>query len=76
VAQHGSWNRTEPIGYQVVRVRFDDAGNPEGWEVFAEGWLQQGSAIGRPVDIAELADGSLLVSDDFAGVIYRISYAE
>ena len=74
VAQHGSWNRTEPVGYQIVRVRFDDAGNAVGKEVFASGWLDDGGAVGRPVDIAELPDGSLLVSDDFAGVIYRISY--
>jgi len=74
VAQHGSWNRTEPVGYQIVRVRFDDAGNAVGKEVFASGWLEDFDAVGRPVDIAELPDGSLLVSDDFAGVIYRISY--
>ncbi len=74
VAQHGSWNRTEPVGYQIVRVRFDDDGNAVGQEVFASGWLEGFDAVGRPVDIAELPDGSLLVSDDFAGVIYRISY--
>ncbi len=74
VAQHGSWNRTEPVGYQIVRVRFDDDGTAIGKEVFASGWLEDEDAVGRPVDIAELPDGSLLVSDDFAGVIYRISY--
>ena len=57
-----------------MRVRFDEAGRPVGREIFAEGWLQQGRAWGRPVDIKELDDGSLLVSDDHAGVIYRISY--
>ena len=76
VAQHGSWNRTEPVGYQIVRVKFDSEGNPTGTEVFADGWLDdEGFSYGRPVDIEELPDGSLLVSDDFAGVIYRISYA-
>jgi glucose/arabinose dehydrogenase len=74
VAQHGSWNRTEPIGYRIMRIRFDAAGNAVGKEVFADGWLKAGKAVGRPVDIAELADGSLLVSDDFAHVIYRIWY--
>lgn len=75
VAQHGSWNRTTPIGYRIMRVKFDDEGNPTGKEVFADGWLDDGgSAFGRVNDIEELPDGSLLVSDDFANVIYRISY--
>ncbi len=74
VAQHGSWNRTSPVGYQIMRIRFDDDGNAVGKEVFADGWLQGGSAVGRVTDIAELPDGSLLVSDDFANVVYRISY--
>ena len=74
VAQHGSWNRTEPVGYQIVRIKFDDDGNAVGEDVFADGWLKDGSAVGRPVDIAELPDGSLLISDDYADVIYRISY--
>ncbi len=76
VAQHGSWNRTEPVGYRIMRIRFDDEGNAVGKEVFADGWLSDGAAVGRPVDIEELADGSLLVSDDFANVVYRISYGE
>ncbi|HKJ61930.1 MAG TPA: sorbosone dehydrogenase family protein, partial [Hyphomicrobiales bacterium] len=74
VAQHGSWNRSTPIGYRIMRVKFDKDGKPTGKEVFAEGWLEGDDAIGRPVDIAELPDGSLIVSDDFAGRIYRISY--
>lgn len=76
VAQHGSWNRTVPDGYRIMRITFDDEGNPTGAEPFATGWLEDGSAIGRPVDIAELPDGSLIVSDDFANVIYRISYGK
>ena len=76
VAQHGSWNRTEPVGYQIMRVRFDGKGDPVGTEVFASGWLKDGNAVGRPVDIAELPDGSLIVSDDFADVVYRISYGK
>ncbi len=74
VAQHSSWNRTVPAGYRIMRVRFDAAGKPVGKEVFAEGWLQGEEAWGRPVDIKELPDGSLLVSDDYVGAIYRISY--
>jgi len=76
VAQHGSWNRTSPVGYRIMRVRFDSAGNAKSKEVFAEGWLKNGVASGRPVDINELPDGSLIVSDDYAGVIYRISYGQ
>ncbi len=74
VAQHGSWNRTSPVGYRIMRIRFDDKGLPTGKEVFADGWLQGDDASGRPVDIKSLPDGSLLVSDDYANVIYRISY--
>lgn len=74
VVQHGSWNRTSPVGYRIMRILFDDEGNATGKEVFADGWLNNGSAVGRPVDIEEMADGSILVSDDFANVIYRISY--
>lgn len=74
IAQHGSWNRTVPDGYRIMRVRFNKAGRPVSKQIFAEGWLQNGSAWGRPVDIKELPDGSLLVSDDRAGVIYRITY--
>ncbi len=75
VAQHGSWNRSSKIGYRVMRIRFDDQGKAVGKEVFASGWLVGQRAWGRPVDIKELADGSLLVSDDFVGAIYRISYS-
>ena len=74
IAEHGSWNRTVPIGYRVALVRLDDAGNPISYEGFAEGWLQNGQAWGRPVDIEQLPDGSILVSDDLAGAIYRIRY--
>jgi glucose/arabinose dehydrogenase len=75
VAQHGSWNRSEPIGYRIMRVRFDEEGQPTGKEVFVDGWLgADGQAWGRVVDIAELPDGSLLVSDDFGGLVYRITY--
>ena len=69
VAQHGSWNRTEAVGYRIMRIRFDDDGNAVSKEVFADGWLKGQIAVGRPVSITELPDGSLLVSDDFANVI-------
>lgn len=72
IAEHGSWNRSEPIGYRVMVVRLQGS-EVKGYEVFAEGWLQDGEAWGRPVDVLQMEDGSLLVSDDFANVIYRIS---
>lgn len=75
VAQHGSWNRTVPDGYRVVHVRFDDDGRTTGYETFADGWLNpDGSKWGRPVDVKALPDGSLLVSDDRLGAVYRITY--
>lgn len=75
VAQHGSWNRSTKVGYQVVRVRFDDTGKAMGYEPFISGWLRpDGSVTGRPVDLEELPDGSLLISDDKAGRIYRVTY--
>ena len=74
VAQHGSWNRTIPDGYRVARVKFDRQVRALSFEHFAEGWLVKGRAWGRPVDVKELADGSLLVSDDRLGAIYRITY--
>ncbi len=75
-AQHGSWNRTEPAGARVMVTFIDDEGNAT-MEPFAEGWIDEnGEYDGRPVDVAQMKDGSLLVSDDFANAIYRISYSE
>ncbi len=73
IAEHGSWNRSDPIGYRITLVRLD-GNRAVKYEPFAEGWLQGGRAWGRPVDIVEMPDGSLLVSDDENGVIYRITY--
>jgi glucose/arabinose dehydrogenase len=75
-AQHGSWNRTTPVGYRVMFTRLNEDGSAASSEPFAEGWLDSstGEAYGRPVDVAQLPDGSILVSDDYAGAIYRISY--
>jgi len=75
-AQHGSWNRTEPVGATVMVTYIDDEGNAE-MEPFATGWLDaNGEYLGRPMDVAQLRDGSILVSDDLAGAIYRISYGQ
>ncbi|MFQ5704001.1 MAG: PQQ-dependent sugar dehydrogenase [Gemmatimonadales bacterium] len=73
IAEHGSWNRVPPSGYRITRVRLDGDTAVE-YEVFADGWLKWGASWGRPVDILMLPDGSLLVSDDRAGMIYRITY--
>ncbi len=74
IAEHGSWNRTKPIGYRVTFVELE-GDKAIRYETFAEGWLQDdGTRTGRPADVLELPDGSLLVSDDFGDCIYRISY--
>lgn len=72
-AEHGSWNRSSKIGYRVMRTRLDGS-RVEAVEPFATGWLQGESDWGRPVDVQVMPDGALLVSDDAAGAIYRISY--
>ncbi len=73
IAEHGSWNRSTPIGYRITLVTLQ--GNiATDYTVFAQGWLQGAGAWGRPVDLLVMPDGSLLVSDDRAGVIYRIWY--
>ncbi|MFB3902999.1 MAG: sorbosone dehydrogenase family protein [Acidobacteriota bacterium] len=73
IAEHGSWNRSVPIGYRVTLVRLEGNKAVE-YKVFAEGWLQGDDAWGRPVDVLVMPDGALLVSDDEMGVIYRITY--
>lgn len=72
IAEHGSWNRSNKIGYRVMVVHVDREGRATEYEEFATGWLQGEDSWGRPVDVMERADGSLLVSDDLRGVIYRI----
>jgi glucose/arabinose dehydrogenase len=75
-AQHGSWNRTQPVGARVMFTALDPDGSAKETVPFAEGWLvpETGEYLGRPVDVAQLADGSLLVSDDLVGAVYRIWY--
>lgn len=75
IAQHGSWNRSTPLGYRVMVSTMDANGKLAKAVPFAEGWLQtDGTVTGRPVDVQLMPDGSMLVSDDYKGVIYRISY--
>ncbi|MGZ5111097.1 MAG: PQQ-dependent sugar dehydrogenase [Usitatibacter sp.] len=74
IAEHGSWNRTKKTGYNVSRVVLDDKGKIVKYEPFATGWLQGEEFWGRPADVQVAPDGSLLVSDDVAGAIFRIAY--
>lgn len=74
IAEHGSWNRTEPIGYRITMVS-PDGNRAASYKIFIEGWLDGNRSWGRPVDIVELPDGSILISDDTAGAIYRVSYS-
>ena len=75
-AQHGSWNRTRPIGARVLFTSLKSDGTADKTEIFAQGWLDEstGTYRGRPVDVAPMKDGSLLISDDYAGAIYRVTY--
>lgn len=76
IAKHGSWNRSKKSGYDVVKVEIDANGKVIGEKPFASGWLNEATqeVWGRPVDVQELPDGSLLISDDVANCIYRVSY--
>ncbi|NNF76407.1 MAG: sorbosone dehydrogenase, partial [Rhizobiales bacterium] len=74
-AQHGSWNRTEPVGARVMFTSVNEDGSVGETKPFAEGWIDEnGEYLGRPVDVAQLRDGSLLVTDDLVGAVYRIWY--
>lgn len=74
ICEHGSWNRSVPNGYRVSLVRFQN-NKPYKYETFCGGWLQSSGVWGRPVDSLIMPDGSMLISDDYAGAIYRISYS-
>jgi len=74
IAEHGSWNRSRKIGYRVMLVRIDPNGKALAYEPFAEGWLDGERVWGRPADVSVGPDGSLYVSDDGSGTIYRIRY--
>ena len=74
VSYHGSWNRSVPTGYKVVRIKLDSKGNYLGTEDFITGWLTSSGALGRPVDILVQPGGTMYISDDKAGVIYKVVY--
>jgi glucose/arabinose dehydrogenase len=73
IAEHGSWNRSTPVGYRVSFVRIE-GGRATSYEPFASGWLKGSGASGRPADVLVMPDGALLISDDKAGRIYRVTY--
>jgi glucose/arabinose dehydrogenase len=75
IAEHGSWNRSSKSGYRITLVRIEN-GKAVGYEPFATGWLQGQQAWGRPADVVVAPDGALVVADDTAGAIYRISYQQ
>ena len=74
IAQHGSWNRAKKLGYRVLFLSVDPDGKNPKEQVFAGTWLDDQKILGRPADVLQAPDGSLLVADDQAGAIYRISY--
>ncbi len=74
IAEHGSWNRSEKVGYRLSLVRLNGEREAVGYEPFATGWLQGDANWGRPVDVGQMPDGALLVSDDQTGTVYRITY--
>jgi glucose/arabinose dehydrogenase len=78
VAEHGSWNRDPAAGYRVMVILLDETGKAVGYEPLVEGWLQEGwlgaEISGRPADVLQMPDGSLLISDDKDGMIYRLRY--
>jgi len=74
IAEHGSWNRSEKIGYRITKVTLQN-GEAVSYEPFIDGWLQENESVwGRPVDLLQLPDGSVLISDDHSGTIYRLTY--
>ena len=75
IAEHGSWNRSHKSGYRITLVKLEGS-KAVSYEPFLTGWLQGEAAWGRPVDVQEMPDGDLLISDDFAGAIYRVTYSK
>jgi glucose/arabinose dehydrogenase len=76
LARHGSWNRTKKFGGDILVVHLKGDGTVKSTEVFLTGFIENNNYIGRPVDVEMIEDGSMLVSDDWNGAIYRISYGQ
>jgi glucose/arabinose dehydrogenase len=75
IARHGSWNKTKKIGGDIVVAMLNSDGTVKSWTPFVTGFLQDNKYIGRPVDMLQMPDGSLLISDDWNGAVYRLSYS-
>jgi glucose/arabinose dehydrogenase len=73
ITLHGSWNRSSKVGYKVIRVILDDKGNVAETRDFVSGWLSNDEVSGRPAAPFIMSDGSILISDDKANVIYRVT---
>ena len=76
IARHGSWNRSKKVGGDVVVVKLNKDGSMKSMEPLITGFLEDNKYIGRPVDVLPMKDGSLLVSDDWNGAVYRITYGK
>jgi glucose/arabinose dehydrogenase len=74
IARHGSWNRTKKLGGDVVVLHLNKEGTVQSMEPFLTGFLDNNNFLGRPVDVQPMRDGSLLISDDWNGAVYRVSY--
>lgn len=74
IAEHGSWNRSKPIGYRIMLATLDGQ-TVKSYKPFIDGWLTNNEAWGRPVDVLFLKDGSMLISDDHANAVYRVTYS-
>ena len=76
IARHGSWNKTKKIGGDIVVAMLNSDGTVKLWTPFITGFLHDNSYIGRPVDMLQMPDGSLLISDDWNGAVYRVTYGK
>jgi len=76
VARHGSWNRSKKVGGDVLVIKLNKDGTVKSSEPFITGFLENNSYVGRPVDVLQMKDGSLLVSDDWNGAVYRVTYGK
>ena len=74
IARHGSWNRTKKIGGDVIVLHLNKEGTVQSREPFLTGFLDNNNFLGRPADVAQMRDGSLLISDDWNGAVYRVTY--